>query len=243
MRLSDGPSRRTWFHSSRHGRPAARISSSIAIRLRSLGSPRAPSCRLARRAVPAALREGLKLHDILVAQVDGLSVVLDVFGIELEDVGDAHRDHPPIAHVAAAAAQPPLLQPIEEAGHVGHPAHHALPDLLAGQPVGTGTAQDPERVVLRNRQPMLLEQHAHVMGQEAGGPDQVEERLLLDRRERPGHLDLALESCHGGDSICYNDLRQHNLCQGRVNAPRGAGRIRPGTGRRRRPRHRHPRRS
>ena len=107
--------------------------------------------------------------------------------------GDACDYHPPI--VRTPASDPPApLQTSNKAGNVRIAGDHAFSDFAACQPVRLRAPQDPQGIVLRRGEPVLLEQLGNPPGQAVSGTLQHYERFFLQAEARLGFSGFALLS-------------------------------------------------
>src|SRR3990172_140705 len=138
-----------------------------------------------------------ELGDLFLAQVSELAIVEGANGpLRLVQQPDAFLRNPSAYHAAILRRplpgnQPSGVQPIQHAGDVRVPGHHALADLAASAALVAGPAQDPEHVVLRGRKPKRLQGFRKLSVHRVRCLQDVEERFLRRAGERPPLLDLG----------------------------------------------------
>lgn len=86
------------------------------------------------------------------------------------------------------------FEAVDEARDVGRLRHHLRDDLLARQACAAVATEDPQHVVLRRRNAVLLEKRCRLTGKKVGGAEQVERGLLLGTVERLLFLQFGLEN-------------------------------------------------
>jgi hypothetical protein len=91
---------------------------------------------------------------------------------------DGDLDGAPVLAGPAAGGEAAPLQAVQQAGDVGFALDHAGGDVAAEQTRVTGAAQDAEHVVLRRRQPVLLQEGGGRVGERVGGAENGDEGFL-----------------------------------------------------------------
>ena len=89
--------------------------------------------------------------------------------------------------------QPGVLEPVQQPGHVRHLTNQSGANLVAAEPIGLRSPQNPEDVVLGARDPVLLERALERVLEEGGGPLNAEMGLFLEALERLVLFQLCLE--------------------------------------------------
>jgi len=118
-----------------------------------------------------------------------------VEGAELAEAAlrDEAENPAPVAGTALASDEALRLEAIEEAGDSRGLLDHSGGDVQGGEAFGPRAAQDPQDVVLLEREPFWLDGAGEASAHEVGGAEEAEDALLVEGRERPALADLALE--------------------------------------------------
>src|SRR5690606_29713519 len=88
------------------------------------------------------------------------------------------------------------------------PGYHPLHHLVPAEPSLPRAAQDPQRIVLRRRDPVRPQRLGQAMIEYRPGAPETEERFLFETRKGPRLLDLFLESPDHVSKLC---VATHNV--------------------------------
>src|SRR5690606_16906812 len=92
--------------------------------------------------------------------------------------------------------QPHRLHPVQQTGHIRTSAQQPAADFVAAEPVGPATAQDPQHVVLGQRQPVLEQQPLEAVLAPIGGRQQGQKGDLSVRGPRVSRNGGSGQVCH-----------------------------------------------
>jgi hypothetical protein len=103
------------------------------------------------------------------------------------------RHESPIVSASLPRDQSRVLEPIQQPGHVRHLTNQSGANLVAAEPIGLGSPQNPEDVVLGTRDPVLLERALERVLEQGGRPLNAEMGLFLEAPERLVLFQLSLK--------------------------------------------------
>jgi len=112
------------------------------------------------------------------------------------------QDHSTISCAPLPAYQSLSLQTFYQPGNVRVLTDQAFGDLGAGQPAGTGAAQNPQRIILRLGDAIGLQLQVQRVLQLSRGADKVQKRFIMQAVEGFCLAQFCLQANRLGDWIC-----------------------------------------
>jgi hypothetical protein len=106
---------------------------------------------------------------------------------------DPGGNEPAIRSVPVPLDQSGGLQPVQKPGHIGDGTDHAIAYFIPAQSGGTGTSQDPQGIVLGQRQSPLPQTLSVSVFERRCGPGQGNESLFFEADKAGGRLGHGLE--------------------------------------------------